>query len=181
MKDLRYTACPPKDTLYGLQPGMICSPRFGHFLALWNKITILGLRGEVLNHYLYLFRCWTCEYLCIHITYLLRGALLMRAMACCGEVARRTAALTPSASLPHRALLGMGGGNLSRLWQGISARAGLGLVLELSITKKESSRLLLFLLLLLTCSISTCGCDDVAKTAVCVNGAGNVCDGVSAN
>lgn len=42
----------------------------------------------------------------------------MRAMACCGEVAHRTAALTPSASLPHRVLLGMGG------WESATAVTG---------------------------------------------------------
>lgn len=106
MKNLIYIACRPKEILYGLQPGMFCSPRFGHLLPLWDKITILGPRWEFLNYYLSLFRCWTCEYLCIHITYLLRGALLIGAVACCSEVTRGTAALAPSASLSRRVLLG---------------------------------------------------------------------------
>lgn len=99
-------ACQPRDTLHGLQPGIFCSPLFGHLLHLWDKITILCLGWEFLGYCHHLFRCWTCEYLCTHISDRLQGAPLFGAVACCSEVTHRTAALTLSASLSCRVLLG---------------------------------------------------------------------------
>lgn len=172
-------ACQSRDTLHGLQPGMFCSQRFGHLLPLWDKITILCLGWEFLDYYHHLFRCWTCECLCAHISDRLQGALLFGAVACCSEVTHRTAALTLSASLSCRVLLG---GFLLLLWNQLPlARTGPGLFLEGSADSSPSQKWIHPAAASFSPHLQyICGCDN-AKTAGFVNGARNDFVGILEN